>query len=194
MGTLRRLSKKKDTDPRIKPITTRVTEKEYAAFERLCNDTGFSISEAIRVLIQQEIRPEEDKVNTEEYRANTFVSNAGEGRQHKEDKPKQSEYKTLHKEVKPQPMSVGEVTDRVIAATTAKQKRASTGKFTIKHWQKAGHVPCPICEDWKTATNISRHAKTAHAIQSTKELYEGREQITTELFNTLPDPPDPQDK
>lgn len=52
---------------------------------------------------------------------------------------------------------------QTVVEENTKEKRttseANTKRFTLKDWVVDGELPCPLCNQWVTYANFSRHAK-----------------------------------
>ena len=71
MGILRKFSRNVERSVKEKSVSTRLTEKEFEAFSKLCEETGYSLSEAMRLLIQQEISEVNEQVKTKSIQSYT---------------------------------------------------------------------------------------------------------------------------
>jgi hypothetical protein len=140
MGYLQKNSKKKESEPKTQPVSTRLTENEFKLFYKLCEETGYSISEALRLLIKKEINEEENVLriqkNTDRIQPSTIVNEP---------------YTTVDKPY----TNVNE------PYTTVDKKPLRTGsvRFTTSKWNVDNLLPCPLCYTWVSAANYSRHAK-----------------------------------
>lgn len=136
MGLLKKLSRKSDKEVKNKAVSTRVTEKEFEAFSDLCDSTGFTMSEALRLLILQEINELDLQVKTKDIQ--TFT----------ESKPSSSQSKQLSSNDKQKLLTVNN-----------RKQISNSNRFTTKKWVVNDRLPCPICNAWLSASNFSRHAK-----------------------------------
>ncbi|MGG1483531.1 ribbon-helix-helix domain-containing protein [Peribacillus castrilensis] len=153
MGILTKLSKKKGKEPRNQPISSRLTESEYKAFEELCIETGYSMSEALRLLVQQEIKGNDEDTFTER------IQNYSESKQvDAESKPTEP----IRTPIPYKPST--NVVNRKRVATT-------TGRWTANEWKVNDELPCTICDSWVSASNFSRHLKKLHDNVSTQEFF-----------------------
>lgn len=143
MSVLKKLSRKKEDEPKVQPVSTRLTEKEYNRFADLCEKTGYSISEAVRLLIQKEIESDDD----ERIHRNTERIQDADERIPKEATPSAS----------------------VIKRYTPVNHSIRSGRFTTTEWLVEDKLPCPLCLSWVSASNFSRHAKQ-HGM-TTKEIF-----------------------
>jgi len=133
-------------------VTSRLTPTEYRKFEDICKTTGYSVAEAIRLLVLNEINPE---------------------------------YKAPRPAV-PAPKPVTSTVERKVDETVNTERiqkeshvhtpvydyipTTSHAKFTTEKWKVDGFLPCPICNEWASASNFSRHAKTTHGT-TTREIF-----------------------
>jgi hypothetical protein len=151
MSLLRKKSKKVEKDPRIQSISTRLTKQEYDEFLKLCEDTGYSVSEGLRLLIQQEIKTKDDEVYTKRLQTSTERLQMN--------------------------------TERLQMNTQRKQTFTNVNigsRFTTNEWKIGNELPCPICEQWMSAANFSRHAKS-HEL-TTKEIFTKHAEKATQLY------------
>jgi antitoxin component of RelBE/YafQ-DinJ toxin-antitoxin module len=131
MGYLENFARKPKGKEKSIVLTARLPESLYDEFKDHCEDLGLSISEAVFLLVEKEMRSQittyEDKKNNDLVVKTT-----------KDDKPK------------------------------TVRKAAPTTRFTTKPWQVEGDLPCPICGQWVSSSNFSRHSKqhgtNTHAI------------------------------
>ncbi|MGE7219656.1 hypothetical protein ACQKJC_24780 [Priestia koreensis] len=88
MSYLRQLSSSSNDKAKTEPVTTRLTKGEFEAFTTLCNETGFSVAEALRLLIQKELSDTSDTVykNDDKMLQNVYEI---------DDKPQQNVYKRI---------------------------------------------------------------------------------------------------
>ncbi|PFQ72492.1 hypothetical protein COK11_27490, partial [Priestia megaterium] len=79
-------------------------------------------------------------------------------------------------------------TTNVVKKNT-KENNSNTKRFTVKQWVVNDKLPCPICEEWKTAGNFLRHAKThgmtTEQIFTNEEYREKIELMVAELKSNL---------
>lgn len=128
-------------------ITSRLTSKEYEKFKEVCDATGYSIAEAVRLLVVSELNPKQRP-------APTYASPA------------------VTRPVEPV-STRGVETEAIQKVYTPATRPVSTGgfaKFTTERWKVNEFLPCPICNEWHSATNFSRHAKKVHSL-STKDIF-----------------------
>ncbi len=126
-------------------LTARIPESLYQEFKTYCDSLGLSISEAVFLLVEREVRGETPEQQTHnEYITQTDL--------HTNDDKKN---------------------DDVVVPNTKeyipKQKSSNAG-FVTAPWKINEKLPCPICRTWTSATNFSRHAKEKHQT-ITKEIF-----------------------
>ncbi|PEL23438.1 hypothetical protein CN624_21295 [Bacillus toyonensis] len=51
-----------------------------------------------------------------------------------------------------------------------KKPSSNPGRFLTTEYQVNGDLPCPICGEWKSSTNFSRHVKVTHN-KTTQEIF-----------------------
>lgn len=129
MGYLERFAKNGRAKEKTEVLTARIPESLYKDFKDYCDDLGLSISQAVYLLVKREMTAIETETQDDESMLYTNV------------------YKTNH--------SVVDATTNVVKPTT----KATTSRFTTKQWQVNGEIPCPICGEWVSSSNFSRHAK-----------------------------------
>lgn len=135
--------------------TSRITEKEYKDFKELCDRTGFSVSEAIRVLIQGELSPETPKrAEKPAQRKSAPVVESVASEEYTEETPPEYSIPTL-KPFNPR----------------SRPPRSSFGRFTTEKWKVENFLPCPICNTWVSSSNFSRHVKSNHNNMTSEELF-----------------------
>lgn len=126
MGYLENFARKSKSKEKSIVLTARLPESLYEDFKEHCEDLGLSISEAVYLLVDKEMKDQEvPKTHTTDYKNNYDV------------------VVTNTIEEKPKPI----------------KRTANTTRFTTKPWVVDGDLPCPICGQWVSASNFSRHAK-----------------------------------
>lgn len=58
---------------------------------------------------------------------------------------------------------------------------SSPNRFTMGAYTIDGLAPCPVCGNWQSATNYSRHAGTAHGKSSEELITENMETVKVML-------------
>jgi hypothetical protein len=140
MGYLERFAKNGRAKEKTEVLTARIPESLYKDFKDYCDDLGLSISQAVYLLVKREMtgfekenQDGESLLYTNEYKLNDDV------------------YKTKH--------SVVEMNTNVNTNVVKPTTKATTSRFSTKQWQINGELPCPICGEWVSSSNFSRHAK-----------------------------------
>lgn len=142
MGHLKKLSRKREQEPKTQPVSTRLTDHEFQEFSRLCEETGYSISEALRILVQQEIKTDDDQMYTKSMQINTYS-------------------KQINTESKPEntySISTSTIESRPSTKVNRTIRTATAHRFTTTDWNVDGYLPCPVCGGWVSSSNFSRHA------------------------------------
>lgn len=136
---------------------TRLSEEDAEQFEEICRKYNLTPSEAIRLLIVEEIKRVRDEKQT----------NA-------------DEEETMSRGMRT--IADRELTYVSKPAKTKKSTAARGGRFTTTQWQVGKATACPICRDWHSTVNFSRHAKVVHGM-TTKEIFqdEERQRIADEM-------------
>jgi antitoxin component of RelBE/YafQ-DinJ toxin-antitoxin module len=136
MSYLKQFARNKQHKEKTEVLTARLPANLHSDFKSYCNELGISVSEAVYLLIDKEItnvrNDETTNMNTERIQKYT-------------------------KENETTAPVVGQTTDVVITNTNV-----NTNRFTVKQWEVEGEIPCPICEEWVSKSNFSRHAKVNH--------------------------------
>ena len=154
MGYLKKISKKREKQPKNSPVSTRLTESEFKQFSKLCEETGYSVAEALRLLVLLELNNNDDDMNTKSIQT---YSNSNQ------DELKRTQVEAIRTQTAPKEVQ-----------TVNKPKRTgvqvSSTRFTTNPWKVKEELPCPICGTWITASNFSRHAKKFHEM-TTQEVF-----------------------
>jgi antitoxin component of RelBE/YafQ-DinJ toxin-antitoxin module len=146
MGYLERFARNQKRNERTEVLTARLSKPLYDDFKAYCDGLGLTISEAINLLVDHEL------------------------------KGKRSEYERIPKEpdVLAEPTTnddepntnVVEANTDVVKTKTTKQAKGA--RFTVKPWTVEDELPCPICGTWVSSSNFSRHSKqhgtTTHSV------------------------------
>jgi antitoxin component of RelBE/YafQ-DinJ toxin-antitoxin module len=119
-------------------LTARLPESLYGVFKTYCDQLGLSISEAVCLLVEREVTC----LQSESEIASTFDTDV---------------YQT-NDDVVVANTEKSEENTNVVKTNTSKGK-SNTVRFTTNHWKVNEMLPCPICGEWKAASNFSRHAK-----------------------------------
>ncbi|MCU5003882.1 hypothetical protein OCD70_28065 [Bacillus tropicus] len=167
MGYLEKYARNKRCKEKSEVLTARLPHSLYEDFKTYCDELGLSISESVCLLVEREMSGSDNAFNevatTKEYINNTDSS--------------EDEVKT---NTKP--------TTNVVKKNT-NENNSNTKRFTVKQWVVNDKLPCPICEEWKTAGNFLRHAKThgmtTEQVFTNEEYREKIELMVAELKSNL---------
>lgn len=143
MGYLEQFARNKRGKEKSEVLTARLPVSLYSEFKKHCDELGLSVSEAVYLLVEREMKGNESQSTTNKY-INDYKND----------------------------VNVNINSDDVVAATTETIKKVfkpkqirrgtTTGRFTKTQWEVNGFLPCPICNEWLSGSNFNRHAKTNH--------------------------------
>lgn len=142
MNILKNYARTTNKEP-TEVTSVRIPKSMYKEFKNHCERYGLSITEAINILIKNELGGSLKEVNYE-------------------DEPKKIQ------EQLPQKSSSPSV--KLPTSPTRSQPRKQSGRFLTTEYQVDGDLPCPICGEWKSSTNFARHVKTNHK-KTTQEIF-----------------------
>lgn len=147
MGYLERFARGPKGKERTEVLTARLPASLYKEFKAYCDDLGLSISEAVYLLVDREMKgiesAESEISTTIEYKMNDGVVDEG--------------------------VSIVKKNTNVLKKNT-QRKQTNISRFITKDWWVDGELPCPICGEWKNAKNFSRHAKEQHNMTTEQVL------------------------
>lgn len=147
MKYLKQFARKRNREE-TEVLTARLPKSLYKDFKRYCDELGLSISEAVFLLVEREM---------------------------KEAPPQQEPPKETNGNLKHLHKNNDNRIDDVVTTNTIEYKpktpkrQGTTTRFTTKKWVIEGELPCPICRQWVSASNFSRHAKQHNTI--TKDIF-----------------------
>jgi antitoxin component of RelBE/YafQ-DinJ toxin-antitoxin module len=161
MGYLERFARKKYAK-KTESLSVRVPEDLYNSFRDYCDELGLSVSEAVNLLIEREVT----ESNAKNYKrsANDEIATTSEV---------QEPSSVLHHHAKPLTSSYKPVERKATMNTN--------GRFTYKSWEVEHFLPCPLCKDWVSSSNFSRHAKQHHDL-TTQEIFTEFKDIADEMY------------
>ena len=159
MGYLERFARGHRGKERTEVLTARLPASLYKSFKNYCDDLGLSISEAVYLLIDREMKGIES--------ANSEISTTIEYK--KDDDVVDTNTKVVDEE-------------RIVVKKNTIRKRLNTSRFTTTQWRVDGELPCPICKEWRNASNFSRHVKEQHNM-TTEQIFTNEE--FKEKVNTM---------
>ncbi len=152
LGKLDKYARQSKSKEPSKVLPIRLPESVYERFRQCCEGLGLSMSEAGYLLIKEELEDSLYNANIDEIAATTQrIQN-----------PIHYE-KTLYTK-----------------ENTARSPSFST-RWTSIDYEIENELPCPLCHQWYSKANFSRHAKN-HST-TTKELLESNTDIVYEMIN-----------
>ncbi|MGN2275063.1 hypothetical protein [Priestia megaterium] len=151
MGRLDKYARQSKRKEPSKVLPIRLPQSIYNRFRQRCEDLGLSMSEAGYLLIKEEVEDALYTVYTNEVAVTT--------------EPLQT---PIQKEARP--------TTEVI---TRKPSLPST-RWTSTPYEVENELPCPLCNQWYSKANFSRHAK--HHNSTTREILESYQEIINQMI------------
>ena len=154
------------------PVMSRLSEETGAAFRAYCEKYNLSISEAVRLLIENEIKAHS---MNELHREAAAADPIGKARMETEKMER----------IIPLDMAAG-----TAPAAQPAAKKASKGSddrevvkpYCVKNEKGSSVAPCPICGTWSSETNFSpRHTKK-HGFPSTAVFYDAYRDKLNEMY------------
>ncbi|MFE0565587.1 hypothetical protein ACFW1D_24240 [Priestia megaterium] len=152
MGKLDKYARQSKLKEQSKVLPIRLPESIYEQFRQRCVELGLSMSEAGYLLIKEELEDNLYNSNTNEVAVTT------------------------------------EQLQNLIHHENTSYTRNNTGKssffstrWTSNHYEIENELPCPLCQQWYSKANFSRHAKNHHT--TTRELLESNEDLVYEMID-----------
>ncbi|MEK1833410.1 hypothetical protein AAAC51_44420 [Priestia megaterium] len=130
MGKLDKYARQSKSKEQSKVLPIRLPESIYEQFRQRCDELGLSMSEAGYLLIREELEDSPYTMTTNEVTATT-----------------ERLQKSIHRENTPYTRN-----------NTGKPSSFST-RWTSNHYEIENELPCPLCHQWYSKANFSRHAK-----------------------------------
>ncbi|MGC3792412.1 hypothetical protein [Priestia aryabhattai] len=152
MGKLDKYARQSKTKEPSKVLPIRLPESIYEQFRQLCDELGLSMSEAGFLLIREELEDSLYKQTTNEVAMTT---------------------ERIQK-----PIHLQSTSDT--RNNTGKPSSFST-RWTSINYEIENELPCPICHQWYSKANFSRHAKNHNT--TTKELLESNEEVVYTMID-----------
>ncbi|MCM3197185.1 hypothetical protein [Priestia megaterium] len=151
MGRLDKYARQSKRKEPSKVLPIRLPESVYIQFQQRCEELGLSMSEAGYLLIKEEI---EDSLY------NKYTN----------------EVTTTTEPLQP---SIQEEGYSTIKGATPKPLFSST-RWTSIPYEIENELPCPLCNQWYSKANFSRHAKQHHV--TTREILESHKEIVHQMI------------
>ena len=166
MSILSRFAKDKK-DPYTFPVMSRVSQETGAAFQAYCEKYNLSISEGIRLLIENELKADS--------RASEFVF------------PVSPAIVQTNKMETVTPIETAAGTAPAAQPAANKAPKGSDDRevvkpYCVKNEKGSSVAPCPICGTWTSETNFSpRHTKK-HGFPSTAAFYDAYRDKLNQMY------------
>ncbi|WP_454871099.1 hypothetical protein [Priestia megaterium] len=151
MGRLDKYARHCKRKEPTKVLPIRMPESTYNQFRQRCEDLGLSMSEAGYLLIKEEI---EDDVYTSYTNEVAVTTSPLQLPIQKEDAP----------------------TTKVIGQKTF----LPSTRWTSASYEIENELPCPLCNQWYSKANFSRHAKSHNS--STRGILESHQEIVDQMI------------
>lgn len=153
MGKLDKYARQSKRKEPSKVLPIRLPESIYTQFQQRCEELGLSMSEAGYLLIKEEM--EDALYNTY---ANEVAAN-----------------------IEPLQIPIQKVDSSTTKVVTRKPFVPST-RWTSTPYEVENELPCPLCDQWYSKANFSRHAKQHHF--TTREMLESYEEIVHQMIQS----------
>jgi len=151
MGRLDKYARQSKRKEPSKVLPIRLPESIYIQFQQRCEELGLSMSEAGYLLIKEE---------TEDVLYNTYTNEVAATTEPLQVPIQKGDYSTTK-------------------VTTRKPFVPST-RWTSTPYEVENELPCPLCHQWYSKANFSRHAKQHHL--TTREMLESHEEIVHQMI------------
>lgn len=151
MGRLDKYARQFKRKEPTKVLPIRMPESIYNQFRERCEDLGLSMSEAGYLLIKEEI---ESDVYTSYTNEVAVTTNSLQTPIQKEDAP----------------------TTKVVGQKTS----LPSTRWTAASYEIENELPCPLCNQWYSKANFSRHAKNHNF--TTREILESHQEIINQMI------------
>lgn len=153
MGYLEQFARNTRRKEKSEVLTARLPQSLYSEFKQYCDELGLSISEAVCLLVEREMDSVDgapsEIATTKEYILNDDV------------------------------VVVNTKANTSVVSDVVRKKRnvsrTNTNRFTTKQWVIKGELPCPICNQWASASNFARHAKQHDS--TTQDIFTDEENL-----------------
>jgi antitoxin component of RelBE/YafQ-DinJ toxin-antitoxin module len=178
MSLMKQYARNKRNKENTIVLTARLPESLYNKFQSYCEEYGFSLSEAVNLLIDNEVSSIETDIepNTKDVKMNDV-----------ETKVNTVEYNenTNKDELNTITVEMNTVENKEVKAntnksqTTTPKRTTNTKRFTVQPFVVEGELPCPVCDKWINHSNFARHAKKQHEMSTEEFFNEYKDQINT---------------
>lgn len=152
LGKLNKYARQSKSKEPSKVLPIRLPQSVYEQFRQLCDELGLSMSEAGFLLIREELEDSLYNKTTNEVAVTT-----------------ERTQKSIHPE-----------STSYTRNNTGKPSSFST-RWTSISYEVENELPCPLCHQWYSKANFSRHAKNHNT--TTKELLESNEETVYTMIN-----------
>lgn len=140
MGYLEQFARNRRSKEKTEVLTARLPAALYSEFKTYCDELGLSISEAVCLLVEHELKVQKSAANTES-NINDYEN-------------KQYEYEKNNGVFATNTNVNTKAIEKTQAGSSANAKR-----FTVKQFVFNNELPCPVCNQWVNNSNFARHAK-----------------------------------
>lgn len=165
MGYLERFARKKEN--RTETVTARLDPGTHRKFKELCNKLGLTVSEAVALLVEKEVRGSADPTIRATQNEHEDI--------HYDDKDTHDEHGGIQRYTPP---------PRPKQKPPRPQRPGTGGRFTTQPFVVDGRLPCPICGTWpERQANIARHMRDIHE-STTKEVYTAHMETVKKMVAT----------
>ncbi|MFP8644893.1 hypothetical protein ACLHWY_25430 [Priestia aryabhattai] len=153
MGRLDKYARQSKRKEPSKVLPIRLPESIYDRFRQRCEELGLSMSEAGYLLIKEEV---------EDVLYNPYTNEVGAT-------------------IEPLSLPIQKEHHSTTKGTLGKPFLSST-RWTSTPYEVENELPCPLCNQWYSKANFSRHAKK-HDI-TTREILESHEEIVNQMIQS----------
>lgn len=151
IGRLDKYARQSKRKEPSKVLPIRLPESVYNQFRKRCEELGLSMSEAGYLLIKEEIEDDLYTMYTNEVAVTT---------------------NSLQIPIQKEDCTTTKMIDR-------KTSMPST-RWTSTLYEVENELPCPLCNQWYSKANFSRHAK--HHNFTTREILESHQEIINQMI------------
>ena len=174
MGYLERFARGPRGKERTEVLTARLPASLYRNFKAYCDELGLSISEAVYLLVDREMKG----IESVEREISTTIEHG-----------LNDDVVVMNTKLVEGEVNVVKKNTKVLNGNTVR-KQINTSRFTTTDWQVDGELPCPVCGEWKNASNFSRHVTKQHNMTTeqalTNEEYKEKVNAMVEKRQGLP--------